>query len=162
MSKHTFAIGQAYASRQADSPQEYLDAALQAERFLARNAYETEDGIYWQPPGGGELDQTFYSGTAGILYFYLKLYETTGEKSWRTTAERGANYLAAHWKEFLTSTPTLGLGTEKGLYFGLGGLGLVLVEAYHTLDSAIEQLREDGTLSELSIEYLGADFTGAK
>lgn len=135
MSKHTFSIGQAYASRRADSPQDYLDAALQAERFLARNAHETEEGIYWQLPGGAELDQTFYSGTAGILYFYLKLYETTGEERWRRIAEQGTAYLAAHWRDFLTAAPTLGLGTEKGLYFGLGGLALVLGEAYRVLNS---------------------------
>jgi L-cystine transport system substrate-binding protein len=34
-------------------------------------------------------------------------------------------------------------------------------ELKEALDGAIKQLREDGTLSELSIQYLGADFTGA-
>lgn len=35
-------------------------------------------------------------------------------------------------------------------------------ELKEALDGAIKQLREDGTLSELSLQYLGADFTGAE
>jgi L-cystine transport system substrate-binding protein len=35
-------------------------------------------------------------------------------------------------------------------------------ELKEALDGAIKQLREDGTLSELSIQYLGQDFTGRK
>lgn len=145
MAKHTFSIGQAFASRKAESPQDYLDAALQAEKFIRQNAHETDEGLYWQLPGGGELDQTFYSGSAGVLYFYLKLAETTGDTAFRAVAERGTAYLAAHWRDLLTATPVLGLGTEKGLHWGPAGLGLVLGEAYRVLG------REDARQAAIAI-----------
>jgi lantibiotic modifying enzyme len=130
---HLFRIGQLFAVKQANAPSDYLAAALQAERFIAAHQQETPEGIYWSLQPDAPLDQTFYSGTAGILYFYLKLTEVTGEAQYSEIAEKATNYLALHWQDFLSAPPTLGLGTENGLYFGLGGLGLVLGEAYRTL-----------------------------
>jgi lantibiotic modifying enzyme len=135
MSEHTFQVGKPYATAQAKSLTDYLDAARQAEQFIARYQKETPDGIYWQQDSDKPLDQTFYSGTAGILYFYLELTSVTGEARYRTIAEQGTNYLSAHWQDFLSAPPTLGMGTENGLYFGLGGLALVLNEAYRVLGS---------------------------
>lgn len=141
---HKFAVGRAYAVLSPDKPEDYLQAALQAEQFLVQNAQETEKGIFWQNPDATNKDFTFYSGSAGVLYFYLKLAETTGDEGYRAIAEKGTNYLAAHWRDFLNAPPTLGLGTEKGLYFGLGGVGLVLGEAFRVLhnQSAAEAAKE--------------------
>lgn len=130
---HKFAIGREYAVLSADKPENYLQVALQAEKFLAQNVHETEEGIFWQKSDAKNTDLTFYSGSSGVLYYYLKLAETISDAGYRTIAEKGTNYLAAHWRDFLSAPPTLGLGTEKGLYFGLGGVGLVLGEAFRVL-----------------------------
>jgi lantibiotic modifying enzyme len=147
MGEHIFQIGKRYATLTAKAPTDYLDAAKQAERFIARYQKETPEGIYWQQDTEKPLDQTFYSGTAGILYFYLELASVTGEEFYRTIAEKGSNYLAAHWQDFLSAPPTLGMGTENGLYFGLGGLALVLNEAHRVLGSKATEDAVQGIIS---------------
>lgn len=133
--RHGYAVGGRYETETAESPDEYLEIALRAERFLAQNAVETDDGIYWQRNGNwrgvdNEIDLSFYSGSAGVLYFYLKLWDATGDDQYLPTVLKGARYLALHWRDFFSQTPVFGSmdlpGSAQGLYFGVGGLGLIL------------------------------------
>jgi lantibiotic modifying enzyme len=160
MSEHTFQIGKPYAAVTANNPADYLDAARQAEQFIARYQKESPDGIYWQQDPEKPLDLTFYSGTAGILYFYLELTSVTGEERYRDIAQKASDHLSAHWQDFLSAPPTLGMGTENGLYFGLGGIALVLNEAYRVLGSQSAAKAAQDIISRYQ-QIVKTDETGA-
>lgn len=141
--RHGFSIGNTYDTKQVSSPEEYLQAVWGAEKFLSKNAYETEDGIYWRNNNNwrgvkDETDLSFYSGCAGVLYFYLKLWEATKDEKALDTVKKGAKYLALHWRDFFDQTPVFGSmdlpGSVNGLYFGAAGLGLVLINVYGSTD----------------------------
>lgn len=122
---HDFKIGQPFLYEKPSSYEEYLDAALAAEKYIAEAAKEDEDGIYWQD------NATLYSGDAGIIYLYIKLYEVTGDDRFLEIVKKASKRLARHWKDFLDAEPTLPLpGAHEGLHFGLGGLSIALAESY--------------------------------
>ena len=92
---HDFKIGQPFLYEKPSSYEEYLDAALAAEKYIAEAAKEDEDGIYWQD------NATLYSGDAGIIYLYIKLYEVTGDDRFLEIVKKASKRLARHWKDFL-------------------------------------------------------------
>jgi lantibiotic modifying enzyme len=171
--KHSFGVGQAFASAPAQSPEEYLNAALRAEKFIAGFAHETEDGIYWKKVGTTwsgvgeeEIDQSFYSGTSGILYFYLKLYETTKEPRYLEIVQKGTRYLAKHWRDFFKQSSLFGLESSNyGIYMGVGGLGLVLGEVYRStkdenarqgMTQVVNYYKETAQRDETGVYWTGA------
>jgi lantibiotic modifying enzyme len=98
----------------------YRDAALAAARWISASAVETESGITWPGvPGDGQtINNTLYSGTPGVVLFFLEAYYTTGEKGFLNQARAGADYLLA----------TLEKEKASGLYTGAAGVGLALLE----------------------------------
>ncbi len=138
----------------------YLDYALRAERWLRKQAVVTEAGKIWRsasekddhPVTNGNL----YYGSAGIILFYLELYQQTGDSAFLKEAKDGAAYLAATIPEelfikkdlnFLEIFPSLnlpaggempafttanGLGhpNQASLYWGVSGIGFALGEMY--------------------------------
>lgn len=147
--RHQFKIGQPFLYKKAEKPEDYLEAALKAEKYISGAVRETEDGIFWQADED-KLDLTLYSGSAGILYFYIKLYETTENDKYLQIVREAAKYHARHWKDFLSAKPTLELpGAHEGLHFGLGGYSIALGEAYRILkDDEVA-----GALSEIGEHY---------
>ncbi len=174
MKLHQFGIGKRYETYQVNSPQEYLDAAIRTEKFLSKYIREVEDGIYWDNAEQNwrnvysETDLSFYSGDAGILYFYLKLWEVTRDSRIEHILSEGARYLSLHWRDFFDQTPvfhTLDLpGAQQGLYFGAAGLGLVLTEIYRSTGNEFAEkgAREvlDYYISELKDDESGSYWTG--
>ncbi len=165
---HGFEVGAAYQTHTPNSPNEYLEAVLGAEATIAKHQVTTPDGIYWKTSQEnwrevqGDIDLSFYSGHAGILYFYLKLWEVTRDQNHYETVLSGARYLSLHWKDFFTQKPVFHMmdlpGSSQGLYFGVAGLGLVLTEVYQAtgdvyakegaldiLEYYLEQAKEDET-----------------
>ena len=71
------------------SAEEYLQAVRQAEHYLSAHVKRTPEGIYWASVETGKNDNAFaklsvvnlYGGSAGILYFYHKLYRSTKEET---------------------------------------------------------------------------------
>ncbi len=138
----------------------YLDHALRAERWLRQQTVATKQGKIWRsaaekddhPVTNGNL----YYGSAGIILFYLELYQQTGDRAFLQEAEDGAAYLAAtipgelYIKKdlnFLEIFPSLnlppggempsftvanGLGhpNQASLYWGVSGIGFALGEMY--------------------------------
>src|SRR5919202_4644944 len=56
-----------------------------------------------QPDKGATVTapQTIYSGNAGIVLFFLELARATGDDSYLHDARRGADQIAATWREVL-------------------------------------------------------------
>lgn len=157
-----FQIGDAFKTAQVHDPKEYLDAVLGAEKLISKSAHVTKDGIFWKKEGQtwsrirqDEIDQSFYSGTAGILYFYLKLYEATKEEQFFHMVQEGTRYLSLHWSNFLHQSNLFGLpGIEQGIYMGIGGIAMVLDEVY--------QATEDKQAKEASLAIFNYYKTTAK
>ena len=75
----------------------YLDAALGAERWLRRHAITGGDtaGTTWaaDPSDPKSVQDNMYSGSPGVVLFYLELAKATGDKAALKMAEDGALYL---------------------------------------------------------------------
>jgi lantibiotic modifying enzyme len=100
----------------------YREAALDAARWIRSSAIKTDPGIGWpsDPRDPKRLNTSLYSGTAGVILFFLEAYRSTGDKTYLNDAQSGANYLLA----------TVAKEKDTGLYTGLAGIGFALQETY--------------------------------
>jgi len=129
--KHIFKIGGKYIQYHPTSDKEYLDAALGAEKTLEQKCVRTEKGIYWKDGLQIQPDISFYSGSAGIAYFYIKLYAVTGDDKYKKIIDEAIDYLLATWQNFEVarmSSPLPEAG--NGFYTGLIALTIPMIEAY--------------------------------
>ena len=125
------------------SPNEYLNISLGVEKYLKKYELSTSDGICWKKKGAtwnevseDEIDLSFYSGNTGILYFYLKLYEVTQDQQYKDTILQASSYIASNWRNYFNQTPIFGSDfMSNGLYMGVGGIGLILLETYKLIGS---------------------------
>ncbi len=97
-----------------------LAVATDAARWINASAVVTPHGTTWpaNPAERGSVAADLYSGSAGVVLFFLELHRTTGEPAHLATANAGADELLA----------SLDRQTEVGLYTGLAGIGFVLSE----------------------------------
>jgi lantibiotic modifying enzyme len=135
--RYGFTLGGLYPNHAAANPDEYRDAALRAERYIAQHQVEDADGVHWTPTQGESIDLTQYSGAAGLAFFYRQLYTVTGQKQFDDIAFRGFQYVAKHWQEAL-DTQTMTFDTSSlpsyqwGGAAGIGGIGESLLFAFDT------------------------------
>lgn len=118
-----FALLGGEATAQAARP--YLERALEVQNWLRSCRVETEHGVSW-PVHVTQPDQhatDLYSGTAGIVLFYLEAWHATGSAELLEEAVRGADHLIA-------SLAAESDAIDAGLYTGVAGLGFVLCEAW--------------------------------
>ena len=82
-------------------------------------------------------DNTIYSGSAGIVLFFLELARATGDTSYLKDAARGADYLAASWQSLPARQGTAVL-RDRGLSFdqGLAGTAFALAETWSATGNA--------------------------
>jgi lantibiotic modifying enzyme len=122
----------------------YLAAAEQAARWIRSVQIQKEQGIGWLPePDHPEKtstegpDNTIYSGSAGVVLFFLELARATGDRSYLDGAARGADYLVASWRTLPTDRKSSFLA-ERGLSFdnGLAGTAFTLSEAAKATQNA--------------------------
>ena len=102
----------------------YLGSALNAERWIAQSAIRDGRGLTWpaDPADARSVQGNLYSGSPGVVLFYLELAHATGDRRWLEPALAGAEYLAAT----LPATAST-LGEEgAGLYTGVAGVAYVL------------------------------------
>lgn len=73
-----------------------LDEALRVEQWLRSVRVVRPEGIVWPVvPGDTTVTIDLYSGTSGIVLFYLELYQATHNESFLAEARNGADYIMA-------------------------------------------------------------------
>ena len=110
----------------------HLAIAIEAARFIQASAVATPNGMTWpaNPADRGSVATNLYSGSAGVVLFFVELHRATGDPAHLAAATAGADELLA----------SIDRQTEAGLYSGLAGIGFVLSEVgRHT---AIAKYRE--------------------
>src|SRR4030095_2696423 len=100
----------------------YRDAALQAAQWIRATAIQTDQGRLWpaDPQDPKSVNNTLYSGTPGVILFFLEAHRSTGDPSFLRDAETGADHLLT----------ILANEKESGLYVGVAGIGYVLTETF--------------------------------
>ncbi len=98
-----------------------VDTALRAEHWIARFAQQSERGTAWpwNPADAAGIQSNLYTGTPGVVLFYLELHHATGDNRALAQAQAGAKWLAA----MLPENAKLGDG---GLYTGMAGIAYTL------------------------------------
>lgn len=77
-----------------------LEKAIKlATNYLDQRIVESEKGLYWKLDRDDTSSLSIYSGSAGILIYYLELYLNTGEKTYLETAEAAGDYLVNYLEE---------------------------------------------------------------
>jgi len=103
----------------------YRMAALKAAAWLKTVGVERPEGKIWaaDPRDTTTIMTNLYSGSSGVVLFFLEAYRLTGKKTFLDEARSGADYLLT------TLSHTMG-PNESGLYTGLSGIGFVLAETF--------------------------------
>ncbi len=110
--------------------EDYLQGAIDTAAWIKKYEIVDEKGKRWAISGteGKVLDSTetsfltdtsLYGGAAGIGYFFLQLYEVTGDETYLQEAKDAAEYLINTYKKEDVVNP--------GIYNGLSGQGLFLL-----------------------------------
>lgn len=121
-----------------EQPPSYLEAAEAAARWIRAAARPSAHGLTWLPePDHPERRQTvsapatLYSGGAGIVLFFLELAAATGDPAYLDDARRGADHLAATWREVLDAPPLAPLANANlDFAMGLAGTAFTLAHAW--------------------------------
>lgn len=103
----------------------YLEKALQAEKWIRSLRVESPQGTNWPiSPGDTSKVMNLYTGSAGVILFYLELFHATQDEQFLEEAKSGADFLLYYLPE-----KKLGLD-EVGLYTGLAGVCYTLEKVY--------------------------------
>jgi lantibiotic modifying enzyme len=100
----------------------YLDAAEKAAAWIQAAEVRSPDGLSWPavPKDPGSVALNIYSGTPGVVLFFLQAHYSTGKEAYLRDARGGADLLLAKMK-----------GVEgAGLYEGLSGIAFALEETF--------------------------------
>lgn len=117
------------ASGPAGASGRYLEAAVQAARWIRSARVQTLRGCVWlqgpERPQGLSSTHDLYHGGAGVVLFLLQLGKATGEAAYLEEASLGADALMAGLPDAID--PALG---EEGLYTGVSGIGFTLEQVH--------------------------------
>ncbi len=118
----------------------YLEEIGQIARWIRASSIQTEDGTTWPavPTDQKTINNTLYSGTPGVVLFFLEAFHVTGDQTYLDDAKIGADFLLA----------VLGKQPGAGLYVGVSGIGFSLEE---TFKATKEEKYRKGTQSCLSL-----------
>jgi rhamnogalacturonyl hydrolase YesR len=117
---------------------DYLAAAKEAARWIRSAQVDKAPGIAWLPePDHPEKkstvgpDNTLYSGSAGVVLFFIELARASGSPAYLADAARGADYLSASWTS-LREASGPAFFRDRGLSFdqGLAGTAFTLTETW--------------------------------
>jgi lantibiotic modifying enzyme len=146
-------LTRAFGLTALDSASPYLDAALQAERWISMSAQHSARGTAWpwNPADAAKIETNLYTGTPGVVLFYLELHRATGERPPLEQAMAGADYLIA-------TLPDESGDADGGLYTGLAGVAYTLEMTHRASD---ERRFGDGAARALALLKRRATPTGA-
>lgn len=121
----------ALAQNSSQQQTEYLQQAIEIANWLDSVAVRDEHGTRWPiAPGDNQaVSASLYSGTSGIVLFYLELYRVTDNQEYLQAAKSGGDWL-------ITQTKLLDIDSDVGFYSGLTGIG-------YTLDQLHRVTKED-------------------
>ena len=119
--------------------EDYLKAAVETAKWISAHKVTDEHGTTWavscaegKTPDQVEAaylsNRTLYSGSAGIGFFFIQLYEVTGDRKYLEEAEVGAKYLVDSYDPELSIKP--------GLHTGTSGEGFFLINLYRKTNKA--------------------------
>lgn len=132
----------------------YLEAAYEAARWIRSSAIQTEGGMTWPAVPGDQktISNTLYSGTPGVVLFFLEAFYASGDKSFLDDARAGADHLMA----------TLSGEKGAGLYVGISGIAFALQETFKAthekkyraaVQKCISVLQENAIRKEAGVEW---------
>ena len=101
--------------------------AISTEKFIKSAKYELDEGANWHimPDSSRQIDDlSLYSGSPGIILFYLELFHATKDSSYLMEAELGAEYLINVMPDTIPDRYFI------GLYGGIAGFGFTFTEVY--------------------------------
>jgi lantibiotic modifying enzyme len=106
--------------RAADHP--YLAAAEKAASWIRASGIPTPQGLSWPavPGNPASVALDLYSGTPGVVLFFVRAYYATGREGYLRDARGGADFLLSK----------LGGVEGAGLYEGVSGIAFALEETY--------------------------------
>ncbi len=118
---------------------DYLQAAIETAAWIKQHEVVTDSGKHWAVSGtAGKVqdsaensflsDRSLYSGAAGIGFFFIQLYEATGDAQWLDEAKQAAGYLISTYEFALAGNP--------GIHSGLAGEGWFLDTLYRKTNDA--------------------------
>jgi lantibiotic modifying enzyme len=136
----------------------HLKAALEAAAWIRASAVKTDEGIIWpsDPRDPKTISTDLYSGTPGVVLFFLEAYRSTGDRTFLTDARGGSDYLLAQVRKDAAKEK------GSGLYVGIAGIGFTLAETFKATgekkyrDGAlhcVQLLRERATKAGNGIEW---------
>jgi lantibiotic modifying enzyme len=123
------AAGQTPPSSKASSTdRRFLSEAQGVARWLRGVALPQGAALAWAgtPGPGARPIVNLYSGSAGVVLFFLELHHATGDPKDLATARAGADWLLAQIES----------ESQAGLYTGLAGLGFTLTETWKATQDA--------------------------
>ena len=94
---------------QVATDQDYLEHALEAERFIASLRVDGAHGALWRSAldSNEEPGHSMYYGSSGIAIFYLELHRATGERRFLETALSAGDEILATVQQGATETITV-------------------------------------------------------
>jgi lantibiotic modifying enzyme len=128
---------------------DYAAIAKAAAEYLRKNSVKAGKGIYWMSAEnqkeGKKPSLDFYSGSAGIIFFFIELYNYTGDTSYLKEATEGAEYILNfleqnNWRyidagEFTQAKPYS--KNEWSFYVGgVGGMAFTFIQLYRVTGAA--------------------------
>lgn len=87
--------------------EDYLETAIQASNWISQYEIKEKDGKHWNESPiengsasieGLSLNTSFYTGAAGVGFFYLRLYQITKEERFLLNAKEAAAFIISQTK----------------------------------------------------------------
>lgn len=88
-----------------NTKESYLEAAIETANWISRHEILEDEGKTWEAYPSGQKGaqgtfvlgkKNFYAGSSGIGFFFLRLYQVTGDEKWLHEAEAAAAYILKH------------------------------------------------------------------
>lgn len=137
--KYKFKVGALHDRMKVDNIEEYLEIAKKTHDYLETLRIDDKDGIYWAVEGKENGDGAVYTGSAGVVYFYIELYKLTKDAKYLEIINKAADYIGVNWKKAGEAGIAMlheygifeDLGTIYNFYSGAASTGEGLIAIYN-------------------------------